>query len=181
MDTTATRDDRIARLLQSYYKVLLRLAHRRTRSQQLAADLVNDAIVIFLEQIRAGKLVDLDDRLVGYVFRVSMNLLRNYRRHNANREDIRASPVELEACIAPEDPDTADAECTKDLVGELLEPLSKCNRELIQRFYLHEEDKDSLSESLGMSMPQINLRIWRARQQMRETCAAKGWSARDLF
>lgn len=173
--------DTATKLLESYYKVLLRLVYRKTRSEQLAADLVNDAIVIFLEQIRAGKLAQLDDRLVGYIFRVSMNLLRNYRRHTANRSDNRAHPSELEACPTPNDRDQIDDERTRHLIAELLEPLTQPNQELIRRFYLEEEDKDTLSEDLGMSIPQLRLRLWRAKRQMKEVCTAKGWDSQDIL
>lgn len=173
--------DTVTQLLESYYKVLLRLVYRKTRSEQLAADLVNDAIVIFLQQVRAGKLAQLDDRLVGYIFRVSMNLLRNYRRHTANRSDNRAPPSELEACAAPTDRDPIDDERTQRLIAELLEPLTQRNQELIRRFYLEDEDKNTLSEDLGVPIPQLRLRLWRAKRQLKEVCTAKGWDPQDLL
>jgi DNA-directed RNA polymerase specialized sigma24 family protein len=110
-----------------------------------------------------------------------MNLLRNYRRHSANRSDNRAHPSELEACVAPNDREQIDDERTRRLIAELLEPLTQRNQELIRRFYLEEEDKTALSEDLGIPVPQLRLRLWRAKRQMKEVCTAKGWDPQDLL
>ena len=181
LDPLVALGPQIAGLLGSCYPSLLRRVYRRTGCQELAADLVNDAIVIFLERIRAGKLVDLDTRLISYLLGVAVNLLRNHRRHSANRQDIRAHPNALDTCIAPAPRDEADDERTELLIHQLLEPLSARNQELVRRFYLEEEDKDSISELLKIPMPQLTLRLWRARQQMRQRLVHKEWNPQDLL
>jgi len=52
---------------------------RVTGSTDLASDLLQDAVVTALQKLRAGEISD-PTHLDGYVYRVALNHLRNYRR-----------------------------------------------------------------------------------------------------
>src|SRR5262249_38258070 len=52
---------------------------RVTRDAELAADLLQDAIVPALQKLEAGE-IEHRGQLDGYVYRVALNHLRNYRR-----------------------------------------------------------------------------------------------------
>jgi RNA polymerase sigma-70 factor (ECF subfamily) len=55
------------------------------------------------------------------------------------------------------------------------------DREVIKRFYLDEETKDAICQSLGLSPIHFDRVIFRARQRMRALMEAKGFRKPDLF
>jgi len=57
---------------------------RVTGSVELASDLLQDAVVTALQKLRAGQISD-PAHLDGYVYRVALNHLRNYRRKDRSR------------------------------------------------------------------------------------------------
>lgn len=172
----------IASMMESNYGVLLRLVRRKLNDRELAADLVNEAVAIALEHLRSGKLVKVDQGIAGYVFKVSMNLLRNYRRNKNNAADARSDPSTLETlAVAPERDDSDDQRLRK-LTREMLESLSMArDRAIVERFYLDEEDKDSICRDLGVTSAQFNLVISRARQRMRRLLDTRGLDKTDLL
>lgn len=172
----------IVTMMESNYGVLLRLVRRKLRDRELAADLVNEAVAISLEHLRSGKLIKVDQGIAGYVFKVSMNLLRNYRRNKNNAIDARTDSSALDTlAIAPER-DDSDDQRLKQLTQEMLESLSMArDRAIVERFYLDEEDKDSICRDLGVTSAQFNLVISRARQRMRRLLDTRGLGKTDLL
>src|SRR5215470_8486404 len=57
---------------------------RVTGNVELAADLLQDAVVTALQKLRAGEISD-PSHLDGYVYRVALNHLRNHRRKDRLR------------------------------------------------------------------------------------------------
>jgi DNA-directed RNA polymerase specialized sigma24 family protein len=87
---------KLTELLSRDYPGLLSLLRRKLNSRELAADILNDAVVTTLEHARAGRLTD-PERIAGYVFKVSMNLARNHHRNMDNRTDLQLPPDTLAA------------------------------------------------------------------------------------
>ena len=172
----------IVSMMEANYGVLLRLVRRKLRDRELAADLVNEDVAISLEHLRSGKLVKVDEGIAGYVFKVSMNLLRNYLRNKNNASDARADPSALETLAVPPERDQSDDQRLKQLTREMLESLTMPrDRAIVERFYLDEEDKDSICRDLGVTSAQFNLVISRARQRMRRLLDTRGLSKTDLL
>jgi RNA polymerase sigma-70 factor (ECF subfamily) len=169
-------------MMESNYGVLLRLVRRKLRDRELAADLVNEAMAISLEHLRSGKLLKVDQGIAGYVFKVSMNLLRNYRRNKNNATEVRSDASALDKlAITPERDDSDDLRI-KQLTRELLESLNMArDRAIVERFYLDEEDKDSICRDLDVTSAQFNLVISRARQRMRRLLDTRGLLKTDLL
>ena len=142
--------------MESNYGVLLRLVRRKLRDPELAADLVNEAVAISLEHLRSGKLAKADQGIAGYVFKVSMNLLRNYRRNKNNAAEVRSDYSALETIAVAPERDDSDDQRLKQLTREMLESLSMSrDRAIVERFYLDEEDKDSICRDLGVAQKAI--------------------------
>jgi RNA polymerase sigma-70 factor, ECF subfamily len=172
----------IVSMMEASYAVLLRLVRRKLNDQELAADLVNEAVAICLEHLRTGKLVKVDQGIAGYVFKVSMNLLRNYLRNKNNVAAARADSSVLESLAIPQQRDDSDDLRLKQLTREMLQSLNiPRDRAIIERFYLDEEDKDSICRDLGVTSTQFNLVVSRARQRMRRLLETRGLGKHDLL
>jgi RNA polymerase sigma-70 factor (ECF subfamily) len=155
---------------------------RVTGSAELASDLLQDAVVTALQKLRAGQISD-PAHLDGYVYRVALNHLRNYRRkdrsHTANSEEL-AEPVESTESSRPVKELEADqwARLVKQLLREV--PLAR-DRELLVRFYLHEESKQELCQAFGLTELHFNRVIHRARDRFRELLQRRGLSKSDFL
>lgn len=180
-DTRSEREELHETLLRDMSGLRAQLT-RVTGDAELAADLLQDAIVTALQKLRTG---DIEHRgqLDGYVYRVALNHLRNYRRKD------KSSVSDCDA--ATEMPD-ADAEARPVRLVEgrqwaavarrlLLDLPSPRDREVLVRFYLREEERADLCSSLGLTDLQFNRVIFRARERFRELLEQKGYDKADFL
>ena len=171
----------LERAVHHDYPGLVALLVRRIGDRHLAHDVLHDAIVTALDKLQAGAAVP-PDVLAGFVFRTAMNHLRNHRRHQrVQREDGRS--VESlcdEGGAGPAE--ESDQARTRELVRRVLQGLSsQRDREMLVRFYLDEEDKTQICESLALTGPQFDRVIFRARDRLRTLIERTGCSRWDLF
>lgn len=171
-----------AALIQQQYFGLLSLIRRKIRDEQLAPDILNQAIVTSLEHIRAGRIAD-PSLIAGYVFQVAMNQMRNHRRKMAERSERRADPDTVDTLpdlqvSADDGIEPAIAGRVRSLVQSL--PTAR-DREIVKRFYLDEEEKESICRDLRLSALHFDKVIFRARQRMRSLLEASGIHKLDVF
>jgi RNA polymerase sigma-70 factor, ECF subfamily len=181
-ETRAERDlkrDTIEKLLVTEYQGLLALLHRKARDPQLAADILNDAIVTTLEKFDDGKVSD-PSGIAGYVYQVAMNKLLNVRRKFSEDVNKRADLNEhaVAAVAAPEGADENWAQRVRAIVEELP---SVRDRDVIQRFYLQEEEKTTICEALRLSALQFDKIVFRARKRMRSLIENRGLRKGDFL
>ncbi len=170
----------IVRLIQANYGGLLGLMQRKLNTRERAADLLNDAVVIALEHMRSGRLAG-SERIAGYVFRVTMNLLRNHQRNMDNRLDLRATPDSLPSLSTTGDIDL-DQQRIKQLVRVVIESLDSArDREIVRRYYLDEEQKEHICALLGVTPLNFDKIVFRARQRLRASLESKGFQRGDFF
>ncbi len=173
-------DAAFERLIRQHYPGLLSLMRRRARDEHVAADLVNDAIILALEHYRAGRIAD-PQNIGGYVFQVAMNLLRNHRRKAENRVDLRADPDAIDRRMATEEDGTQLDPTTLEKVRRAVESLStERDREIVKRFYLDEEEKDSICRSLGLSTLHFDKVVFRARKRLQQLLERSGVQRMDM-
>jgi len=154
---------------------------RITGSSELAADLLQDAVVTALQKLNAGEISDAA-HLDGYVYRVALNHLRNHRRKNRSYAiDARsvAEPTDATETALPTESLEADqwAQLAKRLLQEV-HPVR--DRELLVRFYLREESKEELCHELGLTESHFNRVIYRARHRFRELLERRGLTKSDF-
>jgi len=155
---------------------------RVTGSVELASDLLQDAVVTALQKLRAGQISD-PAHLDGYVYRVALNHLRNYRRKDRSRtatsEEL-SEPVESTESSRP----VKDLEVDQwaRLVKQLLQqvPLAR-DRELLVRFYLDEESKQELCQAFGLTELHFNRVIHRARDRFKDLLQRRGLTKSDFL
>ena len=169
----------VKQLLSTEYAGLLSLLRRKARDPQIAADLLSDALVVTLNKFDSGQIAD-PSHIGGYVFQVALNLLRNYRRSFAENPYKRAELNEETLADVPGSESTEQewGERVRALIQEL--PSSR-DRQLLKRFYLDEEEKETICKELGISPLMFDKIIFRARKRARVLFESKGLRKGDFL
>jgi RNA polymerase sigma-70 factor (ECF subfamily) len=160
-------------MIQRYSRGLRYLLRRKTRDVELAEDFLQETWAIALVKIR-GDGLDNPGRLAGYLCGIANNLaLGELRRVNRQRTSINSEIVDL---IPDESSNpfrhVSRAEVCK-LVHGLLDDLRKeRDREILKRFYVWEEDKQSICNGLGVDSVHFNRVLYRARQRLKSSIEA---------
>jgi RNA polymerase sigma-70 factor (ECF subfamily) len=182
-DVAAQILDPVSHLSAVYrdYPGLRALILRRVRDPEVAADILQDAAVTTLEKLRNGEIAH-PEKLGGYLYRVALNHLRNHRRKDRTAV---SSPEGLDDLReAEDDPDWERvgrpewAAAARRVLEEL--PAER-DRELLVRFYLHDEAKEQICRELRLSQENFNRVIFRARNRFRELLEQHGFWKADLL
>ncbi len=156
------------------YPGLKALILRRVRDPELAADILQDAAVTTLEKLRAGVIAH-PDGVGGYLYRVALNHLRNYRRKD--RAAVSSADALEELADSDGEPPWNElmrlqwAQLARRTLDEL--PTAR-DREVLVRFYLHDEEKDQICASLQLSTTHFNRVVFRARNRFRALLEERG-------
>jgi RNA polymerase sigma-70 factor (ECF subfamily) len=168
-----------AELVARFSEGLSFLLRRWTRDRTAAEDLFQETFRLALEKIRKGEVRD-PDRLPGFLRSLAKNLSIEHYRRGARRE-VREEEIEAAAeMTAPEAGQLGQLLRREKaaLVRQVLEELgSERDRQVLFRFYIAEEDKEQIRSDLGLTGPEFNLVLFRARRRYRdlyERHAAKG-------
>jgi RNA polymerase sigma-70 factor, ECF subfamily len=172
----------IEALIATHYVGLRLLLARRAGDEEVARDLLNDAICTTWEKWQAGK-IEHPDQIAGFIFQVAMNHLRNHRRSMAERPDKRAPDDALEMIESPE---AAADEGIQDHIAarvkELIQSMSsRRDRTVLVRFYLDEADRETICRELRLTAAQFARILYRARARLKELLESAGLKRSDLF
>jgi RNA polymerase sigma-70 factor (ECF subfamily) len=178
----ALQRSEVSALIEREYVGLRLLITRRAGDPQLGADLLNDAICTAWEKWQAGQIAH-PEHIAGYVFQVAINLLRNHRRAMGVRPDKRASVKELDELPSGGEPrdQLFQSQLGARVRKLLLEMGSARDRSVLVRFYLDEEDKDTICRDLQLTALQFDKVLHRARRRMRDLMDATGLKKTDLL
>lgn len=156
-------------LVQRYSRGLLYLLRRQGVPPDLADDLHQETFRIVLERLRRKEL-DEPAGLAGFLRGTARNLVIAERRKTARRRtDL--DDDELERAVHPEPGQLSsvlldeEAETVRRLIGEL--PTDR-DRQLLLRFYVGEEEKESICADLGLDSLHFNRVLFRARQRFKD-------------
>ena len=165
----------ISQLIAKEYVGLRLLIARRARDHQVAADMLNDALCLVWEKWCAGQ-IQRPEQIAGYVFRVAINLLHNHRRSVADRPDRRADIVHIDQFYVTAD--ATDQQIEEGIAARVKHFISGMpssrDRTILVRFYLNEEEKDSICADMGVSPLQFDKILYRARQRLRQLLESEG-------
>lgn len=168
-----------AELVARFSEGLTFLLRRWTRDHTIAEDLFQETFRLALEKIRKGEVRD-PERLAGFLRSLAKNLsIEHYRR--GSRREVREEEIEAAAELtAPETGQLGHLlrQEKAALIRQVLEELgSERDRQVLFRFYIAEEDKEQIRSDLGLTGPEFNLVLFRARRRYRdlyERHAARG-------
>jgi RNA polymerase sigma-70 factor (ECF subfamily) len=159
---------------------LLQVFHHRRIDRDAADDLLQRT---FLQAIKKIRTEGLDDpgNLGGYLYRTACKLATAYwrgelsHRHENDRElltNLKDEALSLEERLEHEQL----AKHVRDLMDHL--PVQR-DREVLERFYLHEEPRTAIRESLQLTDMQFNQVLWRARQRFGDILRKAGLALGD--
>ena len=156
-------------LWDRYCRGLLFLLKQRTRDPDLAQDLRQETFRIALEKLRKDGLND-PEKLAAYLRGIAVNLVSGDWRKRA-RQNTRTDTEVVEQA-ADKGSSVQDSVTRADiaaLVRRLIEELSvDRDREILRRFYIREEDKESICTQLAITPLHFNRVLFRAKQRFRE-------------
>jgi RNA polymerase sigma-70 factor (ECF subfamily) len=161
-----------------YRRPLLQVFLHRRITRDAAEDLLQRT---FLQAIKKIRTEGLDDpgNLGGYLYRTACKLATAYwrgelaRTYDSDGEllaNLKDEALSLEERLDHEQL----ARCVRDLMGQL--PLAR-DREVLERYYLHEEPRTAIRESLQLTDMQFNQVLWRARQRFGDILRRHGLAA----
>jgi len=160
-----------------YRRPLLQVFLHRRIDRDAADDLLQRTFLQAIKKIRMEGLED-PSNLGGYLYRTACKLATAYwrgelsRKHDNDAE--RLSNLQDEALSLEERVDHEQlAKCVRDLMGHL--PVQR-DREVLERFYIHEEPRTSIRESMKLTDMQFNQVLWRARQRFGDILRRNGFA-----
>jgi RNA polymerase sigma-70 factor (ECF subfamily) len=156
-------------LVERYSRGLRYLLRRLGAAPELADDLHQETFRIVLERLRK-KALDDPEGLAGFLRGTARNLMIAERRKTARRrtesddeevaQAVHPAQSQLSAVLLAE-----EAETVRRLIREL--PTDR-DRQLLLRYYVGEEEKESLCGDLGLDSLHFNRVLFRARQRFKE-------------
>jgi len=160
-------------MIERYSRGLRFLLRRKTRDLNLAEDFLQETWAIALMKIRDNGLDD-PKRLAGYLCGIANNLaLGERRRVNRQRTSINS---ELVALIPDEHSNpfrhVSRAEVCHQVRGLLDDLKKERDREILKRFYVREEEKESICKRLDVDSVHFNRVLYRARQRLKSAIEA---------
>lgn len=148
------------------------LLRRWTRDRATAEDLYQETFRLALEKIRQGEVRE-PEKLAGFLRSLAKNLsLYHYRRgslREVREEDLETVATHVSDPASGEPLGRLLASEKAALVRQVLAELaSDRDRQVLFRFYIAEEDKEHLRSDLGLSGPELNMILFRARRRFRD-------------
>lgn len=159
-----------------YRRPLLQIIYHRRVPREAAEDILQRTFEQGIKKIRAG--MEDPSNLGGYLYRTACNLVTRYWQGKLSRN------YETEARVLNALPDEAlaleeriDQEQLAQHVRALVQSLPvKRDREVLERFYLHEEPRESVRAAFELTDLQLNQVLWRARQRFADLLRRRGLS-----
>lgn len=176
----AARSSLQNQLYVRYRRPLLQVFLQRRIARDAAEDLLQRTFLQAIKKIRADGLED-PSNLGGYLYRTACKLATAYwrgelsRRHDNDQQLLTA--VEDQALSLEERLDHEQlARCVRLLMGHLPVPR---DREVLERYYLQEESRVEIRESLQLTDMQFNQVLWRARQRFGDILRRHGFAVSE--
>ena len=167
-----------AELVRRYQRGVSVILRRAGAGPPEADDLSQETFALALRKIRAGE-VRQPERLAGFLCSLARNLaIEHFRRSRSQRA---AGDPDQEAPSPAASPleELLRAERAATVRRVLDELPSDRDRQILHRFYLAEDDKETICRDLGLSSLHFNRVVFRARERYRELYAKRAEIARS--
>jgi RNA polymerase sigma-70 factor, ECF subfamily len=160
----------VAALVETYSRLLFRVAHSVLRSRTEAEDVVQDAFVRVIERRRS--LLAIRDLRV-WLVRIAWNLALDRRRRIRPEQMDESFAESLAANSLPADERLYEAQRMSYVLREM-ERLPKEERHVLLLSAIEELGTVEIAEVLGRSQSAVRALIFRARTRLRERLDARG-------
>ncbi len=156
-----TAEDRLRQVLTENLAAFHAFARSRIGDADLAADVVQDAL---LKALRAEVHLEDDDNLVAWFYRILRNTITDLHRKKASQ--MKALEQFGHDFDAVPDEEVRQAIC--GCLRRLLPTLKPEYAEVVQRVDFNEQSTASVAAELGVTPGNLKVRLHRARQQLKE-------------
>jgi RNA polymerase sigma-70 factor, ECF subfamily len=154
-----------------YFGELIQIkAASRLRSPSGADDVRQETLFRVLRNLRQGT-IDHPERLGAYVNTVSNHVIQETFRRNRRTGEFPEGAGEIPSEQTSAESDLLQEE-RSEMVKRALEELSGKDRELLQRIFLEDEDKDAVCKQLSVSRDYLRVLLHRARGRLRATLSS---------
>ncbi|MGA3162257.1 MAG: sigma-70 family RNA polymerase sigma factor [Terracidiphilus sp.] len=160
----------IAALVETYSRLLFRVAHSVLRSQAEAEDVVQDVFVRVIERHRS--LHAIRDMRV-WLIRIAWNLALDRGRRIRPAQLDENFAESLAAHTMPADEKLSEAERMKAVLREM-ERLPKAERHVLLLSAVEELGTAEMAKVIGRSESAVRALLFRARSRLRERLEARG-------
>jgi RNA polymerase sigma-70 factor (ECF subfamily) len=164
--------DAFAALIAQYERTALALAYSVTGNATVSADVVQDAFLRAWQRIG-----DLEDRsrFGGWLCRIVRNLAMDAIRRGPRPAEPLEDNLALPATPKDSDPESEmNRRETSQRVGQALDGLDELTRSAVVLRYYEDLSSKQIGELLELSPAAVDMRLSRARAQLRETLSDAG-------
>jgi RNA polymerase sigma-70 factor, ECF subfamily len=156
-----------AELVERYNRGVRVIIRREVGDTAIADDLYQETFCLILQKIRRGDIRE-PEKLSGFVCGVARNLVIEHFRRAARLEILteettslpHPAPNQLEGLLHKE---------KVELIHQVLKEMpNQRDVQVLFRFYIAEEEKEKICADHGLTGPQFNLVLHRARERYRE-------------
>ena len=156
-----------AEFVRVYSNSLMSILLNKARDPDIAKDCYQKTLLITLKKIRAGD-IRKPESIFAFLSRTAANVVITHRRYEKRYTNLGDRVFQLTG--ETEDATTLeiDSESINFLLKNLLDQLPvPRDREILQRFYLHEEEKKSICRDFGIKSEHFDRVLYRAKQRVR--------------
>ena len=156
-----------AEFVKVYSDSLMSILLNKTQDPDIARDCYQKTLLITLRKIRAGD-IRKPESIFAFLSRTAANVVITHRRYENRYTNLGDRVFQLkggadDAATREKDSETINL-LLKNLLNQL--PIPR-DREILQRFYLHEEDKKSICRDFGLKSEHFDRVLYRAKQRVR--------------
>ncbi len=160
-------------LVRHYVPTVRLILLRRTRNAQLANDLCQDTFVIALRRLRGGELRD-PLALSAFIHKIAVNLSIEHFRYEKRFVYAPDEIISLHQPQRDKKVQHIDQGRARKLIDQALGQLGVArDREILQRFFLQDEDKTAICSDLHLRPEHFDKVLFRAKQRMRKLIEQK--------
>ena len=146
------KDKALKQLYAQHYPVIADFISKNNGNKEEAADIFQDAVIVFYEKIRLGDL-NLNCTIRTYLYSVCRNLwlnrLRSQKRLTSIDDEIIAIP------IPPESLEVIDSNERNMLIIQLLEKLGEDCKKILTHFYFERLRMNEIAKRMNFANEQV--------------------------
>ena len=139
-----------AEFVKVYSAILMSIVLAEVQDTDIAGDCYQNTLLIALRKIRAGD-IRKPESILAFLRRTAANVIITHHRREKRYTNLGDRVFQLPGQVEDVAPLEKDREIINCLLKKLLKQLSiPWDREILQRFYLYEEDKQSICRDFGI-------------------------------
>lgn len=162
-------------LVHRYKAKLFAFAFHYTRNEDASLDIVQEC---FLKVFEKAKFYDPQFAVSTWLYNITLNLCRDYKRRAKVRSFFSFSPSRKESSLSIAAEKILDPEPSAEnllsirqqlnLLGEAIDGLPEDLKSALIMFHLEEQSQNECAKQLGISAKSVESRVYRARKILRE-------------